>query len=553
MRDSTKVPAIAPVIGVMLLDLVSPVKTGGTPGTRSLTGDSRHAQTVRCILFVLFYGVVANVPFWVASHSLGLIQNGYFGLSYGLVGVLVLFLPRISAAMLLLFTMFVDMATGVCLTFYLSMSECLMNVRALQGLSRAGHLAIVTVLGLALLIVTSASFLPAAKIRGVARNRTVAALIVMMLCFVSFDVLYANIVSIARGRGHLGHPFLLTAVPLDDRLAEDDPPGRRLARPFEFRLIRNEIIAARMRRLYLQGSFRAASSPVSNATIRALRYAGITTNRSGKDMPNVALILVESWGQSSDPAVRNALVEPYLQPGLLARYQVFQGTVPFFGPTVAGEGRELCGSKVGFHMLSASAEQLQECVPHSLTALGFHNIALHGMDGYFFQRVTWYQTIGFQERWFGEQFRLEGLPVCHGGFVGTCDASVAAWIAHRLEKSNASPQFVYWVTLNSHVPLPVPTGLPHAAACSIARSLEQQPVLCSWYQLVANVHDAVAQLAMAKSARPTVFIIAGDHAPPFSDSAQRNQFSRLVVPYLILIPTRCDYVAGAPPLATGCQ
>jgi hypothetical protein len=509
----------------------------------SLTARCRRAMVTRCVLFVLFYGVVANVPFWVASHSFGLIQKGCFDLSYALAGILALFLPRIPAAMFLLLAMLVDVVASVCVTFYLPLSECLSSFPVLQGFSRAGHSAILIVLGLTLLTIIASWSLPAQKIRGIARRRTVASLIVTMVSFVSVDVVYANIVSLAGGSGHLAHPFRLSAT--FDRVPVDRNPQKlRLARPSEFRLIRNEI-------QYLQGSFQMASSPVSNATIRALRYVGITAARGGNEVPNVVLILLESWGQSSDAAVKDALLVPYFQPRLMARYQVFQGTVPFFGSTVAGEGRELCGSKVGFLMLFASAEQMQDCIPHRLSALGFHDIALHGMDGNGFRRLTWYQTIGFQERWFGDRFRQDGLPDCHGAFVGTCDASVAAWIAHRLEKPEASPEFVYWVTLHSHLPVPVPTGLPRPASCSIARALQQEPVLCSWYQLVANVHSAVAQLAMTQLARPTVFIIVGDHAPPFSNPAQRNQFSSLVVPYLLLIPTQCVEVAGTHPLATG--
>jgi hypothetical protein len=154
----------------------------------SVTGTCRHAQVVaRCVLFVLSYGVVANVPFWVASHSLGLIQNGCFDLSYALAGVFALLLPRIPAAMFLLLAMFVDVISGVCLTFYISLSECLINFRVLQVLSRAGHAAIITVLGLTLLIVIASSSLPARKIRGAARRRTVASLIAMIVFFVSVD------------------------------------------------------------------------------------------------------------------------------------------------------------------------------------------------------------------------------------------------------------------------------------------------------------------------------------------------------------------------------
>jgi hypothetical protein len=139
-------------------------------GRAALTGNRRHAQLVRCVLFVLCYGVLANVPFWVASHWLGVIQNGCFGLSYALVGVLALFLTRIPAAMLLLFAMPVDVVAGVCLTYYPSLGECLDNFRVLGWLSRTGHAAIATVLGLTILIVIASSLLGASTIRGIARR-----------------------------------------------------------------------------------------------------------------------------------------------------------------------------------------------------------------------------------------------------------------------------------------------------------------------------------------------------------------------------------------------
>jgi len=67
-------------------------------------------------------------------------------------------------------------------------------------------------------------------------------------------------------------------------------------------------------------------------------------------------------------------------------------------------------------------------------------------------------------------------------------------------------------------------------------SLEPNTPLCSWYQLVVNVHRSVAQLATGNLPRPTVFVIVGDHAPPFGDLARRERFSQTDVPYVILLP-----------------
>jgi phosphoglycerol transferase MdoB-like AlkP superfamily enzyme len=158
------------------------------------------------------------------------------------------------------------------------------------------------------------------------------------------------------------------------------------------------------------------------------------------------------------------------------------------------------------------------------------------MGGSIFSRSSWYRTLGFQEIWFNDRFSQQGLPDCNGPLVGTCDADIAGWIRRRLEVKNSDPYFVHWMTLNSHLPVFVPSGLPDGAACLAALSLSPQSPLCSWYQLVANVHQSVAQLAMGALARPTIFVIVGDHAPPFVAPELRNQFSHAVVPYILLLP-----------------
>ena len=253
-------------------------------------------------------------------------------------------------------------------------------------------------------------------------------------------------------------------------------------------------------------------------------------------MPNLVVIVVESYGLDQESAVQQALVEPFMQPALLARYQVLQGTVPFYGTTVAGEARELCGNSIGFHLLEASAQELQNCLPDRLASLGYHNIAVHGMDGHLFDRQSWYHTIGFHEVWFHDQLDQQKLPDCKGAFTGTCDAPIAQWIAQRLEGKHNDPDFIYWMTLNSHLPVLVPSPLKTRASCAFSSTLSQQPALCSWYQLESNVLQSAAGLAMAGLGRPTVFAIVGDHLPPFSDPVLRSQFTPGIVPYLVLAP-----------------
>jgi phosphoglycerol transferase MdoB-like AlkP superfamily enzyme len=162
------------------------------------------------------------------------------------------------------------------------------------------------------------------------------------------------------------------------------------------------------------------------------------------------------------------------------------------------------------------------------------------MSGHMFRREVWYRSIGFQEQWFRDRFRQRGLPDCVGAFVGTCDAAVAGVIGQRLQTREATPDFAYWVTLNSHLPLPAPSGVRGAVSCADSPLLSGQPTLCSWYQLIYNVHDSVARLAVGPLGRPTVFVIVGDHSPPFANPTLRDKFSSKEVPYILLIPRQAD-------------
>jgi phosphoglycerol transferase MdoB-like AlkP superfamily enzyme len=288
----------------------------------------------------------------------------------------------------------------------------------------------------------------------------------------------------------------------------------------------------------------ASALAVPSATAQALESTGLTTGRDLHELPNLVLVVVESWGLAADPSLNGALVEPYFQPELLDQYDVLQGTVPFKGATVAGEARELCGSSFGYHLLNAASTELQGCLPARLAKLGYHDIAVHGLSGYMFSRSAWYGTIGFQEQWFNDRLKQQGLPDCLGAFIGTCDAAITGWIGTRLEKEDAAPYFIHWMTLNSHLPVPVPAQLPTGAPCSRDLLLSPETPLCSWYQLVANVHQSVSQLAMGRLARPTVFVIVGDHAPPFANPALRNRFSGAVVPYVVLMPRAMYHAPG---------
>jgi hypothetical protein len=479
------------------------------------------------LLFVAFYAIVTNVPFWAASIWLGILPIGWFCLEYAGIGLLALFIPRIFAAILLLLFITADLTSAVSKTYYLTPTECLTNVGSLYEFPGSRLLAFGVVAVLILLVTSIVAFFPMAPIRKNSRMRAA-------LCLVAFVVfaLSADLISSVRETGQIPNPFGM-ARPSDANKFSDFR-NLWMSRYPTIRLVRNERLFGRRRNI--MNAFQPDHSPVPSATALAIKYISIGGDMRTAAMPNVVLVLVESWGLDVDSSVRDSLVRPYSQPDLRAKYDVLQGTVPFYGSTVAGEAQEPCGTKIGSHILEVTANESLECVPDQLTSLGYRSLVLHGMDGHLFSRSNWYVNIGFREQWFRNQFRQEGLPDCMGAFTGTCDAAIAGWIGQRLEKGDENPDFLYWVTLSSHLPVPIPSALQGGASCSLTPLLSQQPTLCSWYQLVANVHDSVSRLSMAKLARPTVLVIVRDHAPPFANPTLRSQFSSTVVPYVVLVP-----------------
>jgi sulfatase-like protein len=498
-------------------------------------GDARGREHVRWLLFVVFYAIVANVPFWFASRWFGLLPLGWFCLEYAGIGLLALFVPPVLATVLLVVAIFGDLLSAVCKTYYLAPTECLMNLGALLEFPDPRLGAAVAVIAIILLIATVALTLPMAKIRGAYRSYAATGLIAF--CVLSIT---ADCAAVFRETGQMSNPFI--GMRPGDSNKFSDYGNLWTGRYPLLRLVRDEELFGGDR-----SGVKASledSTPIASASERALRASRIDSGSATQQRPNVVLVLVESWGLDSDSAVRDALVQPYARPELVAQYEVSQGTVPFFGSTVGGESRELCGSEIGFKIENVSTQGLARCLPDRLASLGYRTIALHGMSGHMFNRQSWYRSIGFQEQWFRDSFRQRGLRDCVGAFVGTCDAAVADWLGRRLQTREASPDFAYWVTLNSHLPLPVPSGLPQAASCAITSLLSTQPTFCSWYQLVANVHDSVARLAMGELGRPTVFVIVGDHAPPFANPVLRTQFSGAEVPYVLLVPRQDNRAAN---------
>ncbi len=508
------------------------VVTKGLVGSISpFSWASRVSGNISWLCFVAFYCVVCNVPYWIAAHEFGFSPLGWFCAQYAAVGLVALFAPRILTLVWLLALTAADLISGACATYNVPVRECLENIRVAFASSAAHPLRSLSVLLSFLLIAAIVILLPSRELPK--RQRWLAAACMVLFAMVTVG---GEALSIARTTGHFPIPF--QGRPVRDQFGPGSSNALELARAPIVRLSR--LWKTDERLIALEEKGRVARSPVPSAMAVAINAAGIKSGEGNRELPNLVLVLIESWGLAEDSSLRGAMVGDYSQPELLAKYDVLQGSVPFYGATVAGEARELCGNSIGFYLIRAPASDLKNCLPQKLAELGYQGIAVHGFSGHMYLRSVWYPTVGFQEQWFHEELQQQGLPDCNGMFVGTCDADVASWIGRRLNGDSSRPKFIHWMTLNSHLPVPVPAQLPDAAPCSAAEGLQPDSQLCSWYQLVMNVHRSVTQLALGSQGRPTVFVIVGDHAPPFGDPSLRERFSQSDVPYVVLVPRAAE-------------
>ena len=477
------------------------------------------------IAYVLFYAICLNIPVWIASHTQGLLLHGLFCLEYALIGIVALFAPRVVSPALVILAIALDIVYGICLTYFIPPIQLMKNISGFEGFSSIRiEWATVTAL-IALGFAALSALFNVSKAPLKTRAKLAFSLGAFCVAIVAAEFGLA-----LSGTGRM--PNLLRGFDDADTINMshyiDVRPARFPSRwllmrtLFQFQIEHEEKFA------------RSHIVPYRNAAGEGIKLSGIGVN--GDEKPNLVLIVVESWGLSTQSDIANALVAPYARADILAKYKVSQGTVPFYGATIAGEARELCGTTVGIEVMEASQQQLSDCLPDRLATAGYHNVAIHGNDGGLFNRRAWYPRIGFNEVWFKDRLQAANLPNCIGAFKGTCDAAIAGWMSDRLKTPDPQPQFLYWMTLNSHLPVPNPAPLSSPVSCSFSNSLATQPAHCAWFQLIANLHESVYKLAMGAGTRPTVIVLVGDHAPPFSDPTVRSEFSHKVVPYVVLVP-----------------
>ena len=270
-------------------------------------------------------------------------------------------------------------------------------------------------------------------------------------------------------------------------------------------------------------------APAGAPFTSAVEQSGIAALADGRT--HVMVVMVEAMGQPADPALRRQLDAIWARPELAALFDVTRGETPFYGSTTSGEIRELCHRWGNYAEITTAQPG---CLPAQLAARGYGTTAIHGFQANFFERDRWYPLLGFENSIFGADLLRAGASLCPNVFPGPCDREIPATIAERLQQAQ-TPQFVYWLTLNSHLPIVENAELRTQNCDQLGAEMDSGfPMICRLFSIWDDTAASLAQAVSQPDFPPTHILIVGDHMPPFTHQASRLQFDAENVPWILL-------------------
>ena len=253
----------------------------------------------------------------------------------------------------------------------------------------------------------------------------------------------------------------------------------------------------------------------------AMRQSGMHSYFEHRDGRNLLIVMVEGLGRYADPEIQALILEPFRRPDVESRYEVRTGDVPFYGSTDSGEIRELCDQWRGHG--DFLLEPSPDCLPAKLAAAGYLTTAVHGFTSKFYKRNEWFPKIGFERMLFAEELHKEGDRQCGPVFRGVCDSDIADRVGAILKDSEERPRFVYWLTLNTHLPIGQ-DETPSTLGCENGGGRFGDRSVCDLTEMFLDIFERVAKLATDPDMPKMDILVVGDHAPPYWKRNRRAQF-----------------------------
>lgn len=469
--------------------------------------------------YIIAYLAVPNIAFAVLGQFI------YFArplvvVDYVLVSFLSLFISRLKAGVLIGLILVLDIAFSVAPAYHMQGMDFVRNAYAVFLMSWSQVLlsgSLMLVSGI-LMVKVFNHYL--SRMSGISRRNVVAVgLVAVFLLFV--DVVNGSNV-------YIQSPY---------NLIGENVAGSNV----------HKLFSATTRALNREG--RQLAIDAGKVPAAASGFRDLLAQNAHPLPSRILVVVVESWGQPISTSLQDILTKPFFSEAIRSRYLVRQGEVPFAGSTVSGEVRELCGQVITSPS-QVDAVSTQSCLPNLMKSLGYETTALHGFSRYMFGRHAWYPILGFDRMLFADDLQAAGYSSrCGHVFRGICDSDIAAYVQQLLKRKSVAehgiterPQFVYWLTLNTHLPVARDTTIEQKIDCSttvapIDREDHEEP--CRLSRLLLGTLGLVADIA-EKTKEDLQVIVVGDHAPPFVFKKDRDLYKSGVVPYVELIPKAKD-------------
>ncbi len=415
-----------------------------------------------------------------------------FNYDYSLALISIIFIGRWGIALLgCLF--FIDIIVTQSRTYYFI--SVIDFIQSLKDFNQLNILSYLDARNSILILIACVCIVVALKLRNIISNKLPSAVAILCLCIILFilDIfngtayvvrLDSNIIS-RNIAGSTSYSFLKNVFTREDkRKITSSPPGRRINNRFDI-----------------------------------INWAKNNHTRG------IVIVVVESLGMPN-----SKIVQEWLHSNIKNNnFDLMTSQLEFKGSTTNGELRILCELE-GSYMALNSKNSIS-CLPKKLSNMGWSTSAYHGFSKNMFNRKDWWPAIGFQKIYFYENFHANRIPKCGDVFRGVCDDEL---IKIGLD-SHSGEKLTYILTLNTHLPVieePIPLDLK-----KICIDENISNVVCMHLSLLGNRLSSIVMQGGDIKKLPLI-IIAGDHAPPFSEIRNRNIFSQNLVPLYILKPVR---------------
>ena len=241
---------------------------------------------------------------------------------------------------------------------------------------------------------------------------------------------------------------------------------------------------------YQFGTLLGRNVPVESAAAKSGFNAIAGTN--GR---NVVVGMVEGLGYLTDPTARRQIDSPLFDRRVTDKYRITEGSVVYYGSTTSGEMRELCDTREPYAEFSKANGS--SCLPARLRMRGYATMAVHAFHHRMFERNEWYPVIGFDKEVFGEELVKVTHRLCGNAFRGVCDADLPPIIAQEAAFSK-KPKFIYWLTLNTHIPVAPGQALADFG-CKKDAGIFGHVHVCEMAELWHDVFASVSNLALDPS------------------------------------------------------